>query len=193
MSFEIRQADGRIYAYGKSNDVSLHTLAKHLSKVCRFAGATSEFYSVAQHCVVVEEMMWNAHHAPMLRLQALLHDAHEAFLGDIPTPLQDYLEAGMDAPFIHSLKDMVDVDIFRSLNVPLPTKEEKGIIKVYDELAFCHEAKHLITNPPPCVSEGARTRMLLKPWEPPLAEKFFYDRLLWVQQEVMDDNGRTAA
>ena len=61
-------------------------LATALGKVCRFAGHCNGFYSVAEHSLLVAELV-----PPAYRLAALLHDAHEAFTGDITYPLKRLL------------------------------------------------------------------------------------------------------
>lgn len=64
-------------------------IAHALSHVCRFAGHTREFYSVAQHSVVVYELVRGV--APsdiVLQLAALLHDAAEAYCLDVPSPIK---------------------------------------------------------------------------------------------------------
>jgi 5'-deoxynucleotidase YfbR-like HD superfamily hydrolase len=59
-----------------------------LSRLARFNGHSRECYSVAQHsCIVATHVTDDA-----LRLPALLHDAHEAYLGDVVTPLKDSLK-----------------------------------------------------------------------------------------------------
>lgn len=61
-----------------------NTLAVCLARTCRFKGHCREFYSVAQHSLLVESLMVD----DSLRLPALLHDAHEIYdgFGDIARP-----------------------------------------------------------------------------------------------------------
>lgn len=67
------------------SDLRIETLAHHLATVNRFAGATHTPYSVAQHSVLVSKLVPNA-----FALAALLHDASEAFLMDIPAPIKSH-------------------------------------------------------------------------------------------------------
>lgn len=67
-------------------DVNITDIAHALSQIPRFGGHSRILYSVAQHCV------WVAKELPEeLRLYGLLHDASEAYLLDIPSPLKDRL------------------------------------------------------------------------------------------------------
>lgn len=59
-------------------------IARQLGKLCRYAGATPDHWSVARHSLLVAAL---APDDPEHRLAALLHDAHEAFTGDILRPM----------------------------------------------------------------------------------------------------------
>lgn len=71
-----------------ADQVAVEDLAAALSMQCRYNGHTGRHYSVAEHCCHVSD--WVAEHSvgPDLALGALLHDASEAFVGDMPAPLK---------------------------------------------------------------------------------------------------------
>lgn len=61
-------------------------LARSISRLCRFTGHCARFYSVAEHSV------WVSHLVPKaLARQALVHDLHEALVGDVSSPLKRLL------------------------------------------------------------------------------------------------------
>lgn len=65
--------------------IDIGDIATGLANVPRFAGQTLFPYSVAQHSVLC------AQYCPTHRLEALLHDATEAYMGDCNRPLKDLL------------------------------------------------------------------------------------------------------
>ncbi len=67
------------------NEVAIEDIAQGLAYQCRFNGQTRTFYSVAQHSLIVASLV-----PVRLRLAALLHDAAEAYLGDMVKPLKDF-------------------------------------------------------------------------------------------------------
>ena len=65
------------------DDVAIEDIAHGLAYQCRFNGQTSAFYSVAQHSLMVMSLV-----PEPLHFHALLHDAAEAYLGDMVKPLK---------------------------------------------------------------------------------------------------------
>lgn len=63
--------------------ICIEDIAHALSNQCRFGGHLPVFYSVAQHSIIMSDKMHESH-----KLAALLHDASEAYLLDIPRPIK---------------------------------------------------------------------------------------------------------
>lgn len=68
------------------DEVDLRDIAHALSLLCRYGGHVDRFYSVAEHCVLMSQAV-----APEHALAALLHDATEAYVVDVPRPLKAQL------------------------------------------------------------------------------------------------------
>lgn len=69
--------------------IDIFDIAHHLSHLCRFTGATRFFYSVAAHSLMVCEIVIGlGRMSDDFALAALLHDAAEAYLGDVSRPLK---------------------------------------------------------------------------------------------------------
>ena len=66
----------------------LHEIAHALAHLCRFVGHTQGPYSVLQHSVLVAEEVHELEGNDELTRWALLHDAGEHLLGDMPAPIK---------------------------------------------------------------------------------------------------------
>lgn len=69
-------------------DYTLYEIAFALENLCRFVGHTVRFYSVAEHSVRVARLVEDLGGTPEQVRAGLLHDAAEAFLGDMPSPIK---------------------------------------------------------------------------------------------------------
>lgn len=71
---------------GKIESINIEDIAHGLAYQCRFNGQTNAFYSVAQHSLLVASMLPDS-----LKLAGLLHDAAEAYIGDMVKPLKGFI------------------------------------------------------------------------------------------------------
>lgn len=74
----------------KPDMVDIYDIAHALSNNCRFTGHVLEFYSVAQHSVIVSNLVEAKTGEPEEAMWGLLHDATEAYLSDMARPLKHY-------------------------------------------------------------------------------------------------------
>lgn len=90
-----------------------HTIGVCLARTCRYKGHCRDFYSVAQHSLIVESLVTD----DALRLPALLHDAHEVYtgFGDVARPAKT-LNYDVEK-FLKGLEQLVDVQIARRFNL----------------------------------------------------------------------------
>jgi len=70
----------------------LEDFAQPLSLLCRFVGHISKFYSVGEHCIHVASLLESRGYNPQTVWFGLIHDAGEAFIGDISRPLKHLVE-----------------------------------------------------------------------------------------------------
>lgn len=126
----------------EGSEFTLQDIAHGLARVCRFAGQTNRFYSVAEHCVHVARLVPVEH-----ARAALLHDASEAFIGDVTRPLKallpDYRK--IEKAIEDAISDRFLID---ELGNASRTAIRHPLIKGAD-LAMCLvEARELMPNAP---------------------------------------------
>lgn len=130
MSF-IQTLSGKKFDYIHStvDDIDIEDIANALSNICRFAGHLPEFYSVAQHTVLCSQIV-----QPEFAFEALMHDAAEAYVQDLPAPLKRLL------PEYQRIETMVDDLIRAKYSLPL---KHSPVVKYADLIMLATERRDL--------------------------------------------------
>ncbi|MBN9525416.1 MAG: HD family hydrolase [Alphaproteobacteria bacterium] len=128
-------------------DIRRADLVAALAKINRFTGHTREPYSVAQHSVLVAELVTQFSDHPDAPRYALLHDAHEAYLGDVATPvkwaLREFGSIAVDARGM--IEDRIDEAVHRAFGLaPRPGAGITFAVKAADLLALMAERRDLL-------------------------------------------------
>lgn len=119
-------------------DIDIESIAAALSKVCRYGGHCPKFYSVAEHCIhCVELAVKDGLKGDVLKC-IFLHDASEAYLGDVVKPLKNNL------PDYAVIEQWMEHIIDARFNLDSP--RYKIIIKGYDIAMLTAEMAKLWDN-----------------------------------------------
>ncbi len=110
-------------------DIDVNVIACGLSKICRFTGQLRDFYSVAQHSIMVAEIVDRP-----LRFAALHHDDTEAYLNDLSRNLKHSIYLGGYRQLENAWTQVV-MDAF---NIKL-TAYQHARMKVADDLMAIFE------------------------------------------------------
>jgi 5'-deoxynucleotidase YfbR-like HD superfamily hydrolase len=161
-------------------DIDIHDIAHGLSMICRYGGQTSQFYSVAQHCTILSSIVpamvqqeypsttdWEL---TQIAKAALLHDAAEAYTGDIKTPLKNLLTG-----FVERIERPLEVVIFKRFNL---STDWMRPVHQYDKRICVNEMKRLFFTGPPLELLGVEPipNLVISPQSPEEARRWFYAR-----------------
>jgi hypothetical protein len=112
------------------DDLDPEVIAHALANLCRFTGHCRTFYSVAQHSVLVASLLPRE-----LKFAGLMHDATEAFVGDLATPIKVLL------PFYIALEKVVWCAIAKRYHLPMALPPA---VKRADLIALATEKRDLM-------------------------------------------------
>lgn len=164
----------------RGEDIDIEDIAHALAATNRFNGHTREPYSVAQHPVLMSGVLWDCAPddgtAARYALYGLLHDASEAYLGDVPRPLKK-LEAF--APY-RDAERILQAEIYRVFGL---AADEPLALKDVDRRMLRTEQAYLM--PPPAHGEDRTDaqayRMVILPWPFAYAKACFLQRFRELQ------------
>lgn len=129
------------------SDISIDDIAVGLARCGRFARQTRHFYSVAQHSVLVAKIVHDLDPGNVsARLWALLHDAHEAYTGDLPTPLKEAIRYTLPSYVVDPILEIqtrLDCAICAALGVEIG-EADRQLVKHADLVALSTEREQIL-------------------------------------------------
>lgn len=117
--------------------VKVLDIAHHLSHIYRFGGAPATGITVAEHSMLVHDMIEEDYGVGPLAYAGLMHDATEAYIGDMVRPLKARM------PLFRELEDKLFPVICQACGVEWDD-EVADLIKIYDNISVRAEAYRLM-------------------------------------------------
>ncbi len=148
--------------------ISVRGIAHALSHLCRFTGHTASFYSVAQHSLLVSLVV-----PDLFAREALLHDATEAYIGDVSTPLKRLL------PEYAAIEENIEGAVANRFALSW-TPEARRAVKKADLILLASERRDLFDTPMDaewaCLAGIQPLDMTIAPMPPEKARRAFLER-----------------
>ena len=119
----------------KVEDIDIEDIAQSLSMLARFNGHIKYFYTVAEHSIWVADRLM-----PEIAIYGLLHDAHEAYIGDITTPVAELI--GKEK--VTEYKNKIQNVIHEAFGLKSPCVYVNQIVKNQDINALFVEKRDLM-------------------------------------------------
>lgn len=165
----------------RPEDFNLVDIAHSLSMQCRYNGHTTKFYSVAEHCVLVSREVENRDHPVSDALWGLLHDASEAYVGDMIRPLK------LEIPAYSEIENKIlwsMAQAFRLNTVSIPdlsdkTKDPTPESVKNADFAMLNIEKLSIMQPSMHkwnINKNIMTSCVIEGWSPETAKRRFIQR-----------------
>jgi len=149
----------------KPEEIYIEDIAHALSNQCRYNGHSKYFFSVAQHSVLVSQAC-----KPKNALWGLLHDAAEAYTGDMVRPLKKYMPAFRDVE-----AKLISI-ICEAFGLPL---EQPDDVTYADNVLLATERKYIMEKPPrpwAATEKYAPLDIRIIPWSAEIAKMEFMAR-----------------
>ena len=156
-------------------DIDPADIARGLANTCRFGGHSKAFYSVAQHSVIVCDLLERDGATPDELMAALLHDASEAYLGDLPHPIKHRSELGAAFKVAEKKLEAVIAERFSLPDASARVKPRDRALLATERRIFSEVTWHW-----PELDGAEELDLEIDPWPPARAHEEFlhhYERI----------------
>jgi 5'-deoxynucleotidase YfbR-like HD superfamily hydrolase len=154
--------------------IDIRDIAHALANLCRFGGHSRAFFSIAQHSCVVADAVEATGAGAVPTLCALLHDASEAYLGDLPHPLKHRSPLGR---LYREIEKPLQAAILACFALPA---ELPPLVKRIDRAALAAERAALMLPAAddwwPELDGVDALELAIEPWPPERGAREFLDR-----------------
>lgn len=159
----------------RPEDIDIEDIAHALAMLCRYGGHCNRFFSVAEHSVLLSK-----HVSAPNALWALLHDASEAYLVDVPRPIKSSLVGYRDA------EDRIMAAVCERFGLSPAMPEE---VKSADTAILTDERlQNMKDAPVPWSTDDDPLGIALYYWTPSQATDEFMSRFTLLNQEQSNDD-----
>lgn len=169
----IRLRSGRYFdlADPRPDQFTFGDIAGALSKICRFGGQIESYYSVAEHCVLCSKVAEGDGLPLDTQIAALMHDAAEAFCGDMVKPLKVML------PRYKEIEEASESVVAEKFTIDF--RREESSIREIDHAMLIHERRFMFSADNVVWTGEKDVRRLtiqIQNWRPDHAEAAFVNR-----------------
>lgn len=125
--------------------VCIEDVATHLSRIPRFSGATQQPWCVAAHSLHCASLAEREGFGPDAQLAALLHDAHEAYCSDIPSPFKEAVaqRSGLISP-LRTTENLLQNAVLEQLGALGHLQTYESQVKGWDLISLATERRDLM-------------------------------------------------
>lgn len=155
----------------KPDQFTFRDIAGGLSKICRFGGQTEKFYSVAEHSWHCAQVAKDDGLSLGTQVAALMHDAAEAFLGDVVKPLKIML------PDYKRLESLMETVIAEKFLIDFD-RERQSIAEIDHAILIAERNSLFVKDSVLWTGEEFARKLEIRPnlWNSVLAEQMFVQK-----------------
>lgn len=152
--------------------INIRDIACALSRINRFCGATRLPVNVADHSLNVVRCLALQRASAAVQLLGLLHDAHEAYIGDITAPMRRQIKAICGRDVVEVIADQMDRAVWQAFGLArYALARDIAMVRIADQAVLAAEWRDLMEGPSPIA--GTAATFAIKPRNADQAEIAF--------------------